>query len=102
MKQLLEKQLLSSLIGAIEYTHYFKQAPLLKPLLDSLEDMNPSTVPSLIQNKIRLFLKPKMKDLLTRIDLSDMMESDSESDMSNLKEEEEPNQDADDEQSDRE
>ena len=101
MKQLWEKRLLSSLIVAIEYTHYFKQAPLLQPLLDSLEDLNPSTAPSLIRNKINLFLKPNMKDLLRRIDLSDMMESDTESDMSNLKEEE-PNQDADDEQSDRE
>ncbi|XP_071107702.1 eukaryotic translation initiation factor 5B-like [Haliotis cracherodii] len=79
MKLRWEDLVRSTLNYAMEYTTYFKEAPLFQNMLYNLGDMNPSTEQSVLKNKIKLLLKPKMKEILPLMDMPEI-ESETESD----------------------
>lgn len=81
MKQLWDNMFIDNLNAVLEYTQYFKDAPLFVNIFQSLDETDPSSAEDVVKGKIARFLKPKLKDVLTQLDRPEL-ESDDETEMS--------------------
>ena len=70
-RQFMEKEFTDALVNAIEYSKYLMKAPLFQSILYSLNKIDPNTDQMVIKNKIKLLLKPIIKDAVSRVDISD-------------------------------